>query len=171
MNKFPIKLILKPSLYIGLLSASVLYTIFSYLQKDGISILECSFNSFFSGIILLILCLFVPIFSINKKLIKEELFPIKAGKLFIFFIFILLLGNIIYIALDYLIFFFDNSISKDISEALIKIPGTENFATKTEILKLRNFPLAIINWVSNLFFGFIGILISYFIVKKKLQYL
>lgn len=169
MKKFPIELILKLSIYIGLLSSSLLYTIFSYLQKDGISILECSFNSFFSGIILLLLYLFVPIFSISKKLTQEELFPIKTGKLFVFFIFVLLLGNIIFIALDYLIYFFDNSISKDISEAMIKIPGTENFATKTEILKLKNYPLAIINWVSNLFFGSVGILISYFIVKKKLQ--
>ena len=167
LKKIPIRPILHASLILSFFQAVVTYCILSLMQNGGLSLIESSLNSFVSGLIFLLLSLFVPIFSFKENLntsVPNE----KIIGLFSILIIVWLLSNTFFLGFDYVIFLFDNSISADISNNMVNIPGTSNYLSKETMYDLRNYPLAAINWVSNLFFSFLGILISYFIVKKKL---
>ncbi len=161
-----IKPVLEASILVALLQSILSYGLLSYWQRDELSLLECSLNSFVTGLIFLLLCLFISIYftkSYNKKSSKSGE---KVINTFLFLVLILVLSLLFYIGFDYTIFYFDSTISRDISHTMVQIPGTDKYASKQDMLMLANYPLAFINWISNLVFGIIGILISYFIVRK-----
>lgn len=166
MNKSFLKSVLESSILIAIIESILCYAILSYWQRDGLSIMECSFNSFVTGFIVLLACLIAPIPFVKKYLSQMKAENIKPVHPFLVLLTILVVSYIFYIGIDYILYFLDSSISIDISETMAKIPGTDKYASKQEILDMANYPVAFINWSVNIVFGFIGILISYIFIRK-----
>jgi len=166
MNKNLVKTILETSIIIAIMQTVITYAILSYWQKDGFSMMECSFNSFATGFIYLIVCVIVPIFIVRKYIRKLDEIEAKSTKKFLIMISILLLSYLLHIGFDYILFMLDDSISKDIAETMSNIPGVEKYASKGDMAEFANIPIALINWSVNIIFGFIGICISYLFIKN-----
>lgn len=158
--------LLNVGVIIGFISFFLTFLTTFSLQMDKMSIIKISFLPLIFGFYYFFTFIISSVISLNKinsiTHKNREKQPNKLKQI----LFIAVVSFALYYILDSIVFFFDDSLSKDYANGILSI--TENPTEKdiTEIENLSKLPFCIQNSFLNIISFFFSILFSYIFVKK-----
>jgi hypothetical protein len=141
-------------------AATFFFTLFSvmYWHRDGFDEIELILVSIIAGLFFFFFTLLFNYIVLKPNLIKKKKASLKRRYLLLA---IPLIAFAVYFIMDYFLFLVDESIPSDYLSFLNSL-STDTNDKLTEV-----YPLAFLNSVVTLFFGFLGSLFSLSFIKKQ----
>jgi hypothetical protein len=158
--------IINTALMIGMISFILTFLTTFFMQSGKMTILKVSFLPLIFGFFYFFTFVIISIYNLNIINLKIYQAKEKQSNKFKQLLMIIIISFGIYYILDSIVFFIDDSLSKDYANGILAI--TENPTQKDikEIDDLSKLPFSTQNFVFNFVSAFFSLLFSFIFVKK-----
>ena len=161
------EIIIKNGFLIGFFSFFMTFMTTFNMQLSEMNLVKLAFLPFIFGFFYFIIFSSFSIIILNKY--NNKIFQVngfkerKIKQILIIFV----VSFFTYYLLDSIVFLFDNNLSKEFADGLLKITENPTFNEIEEIKALSKLPFSFQNFILNIISAFFSILFTYIFVKKE----